>query len=57
MGTPEDIAAVVRDGKADAIAMADILHFDRFQIGDVRDAAKKFGFEVRNFEVSTDNNH
>ena len=43
---------VVRRGRADAIAMADILHFNRFQISEVRDAAKKFGFEVRNFAIS-----
>ena len=57
MGKPEDVEAVVRIGGADAIAMADILHFNRFQISDVRNAAKKFGFEVRNFEISTSNNH
>ncbi len=51
MGTPNDVDEVVRLGQADAIAMADILHFNRFQISEVRDASKKFGFEVRNFEV------
>jgi cyclase len=57
MGTPEDVEAVVRIGGADAIAMAHILHFNRFQISDVRNAAKKFGFEVRDFEISTSNNN
>ena len=52
MGTPDDVEEVVRRGRADAIAMADILHFNRFQISEVRDAAKKFGFEVRNFAIS-----
>ena len=52
MGTPDDVEEVVRRGRADAIAMADILHFNRFQISEVREAAKKFGFEVRNFAIS-----
>ncbi len=51
MGNPKDIEEVVKRGRADAIAMADILHFNRFKISDVRAAAKEFGFEVRNFEI------
>ena len=57
MGNPNDVAQVVRKGKAQAIAMAVILHYNRFQISDVRTAAKNFGFEVRDFEKSTGNNN
>ena len=50
MGKPEDLLAVVKDGGADAVAMADILHYKRFEITDIRNVAKDFGLGVRNYE-------
>lgn len=50
MGIPEDGVAVARDSGADAIAMADILHYKRAGIGDIRAHAKAAGLIVRNYE-------
>lgn len=47
MGKPEDIIPVVATGGADAIAMADILHYQRATISMVRDTARLAGFAVR----------
>lgn len=51
MGTPEDLLAVVQQGGADAIAMADILHYGRASIADVSKIAQDAGIEVRHHEV------
>jgi cyclase len=50
MGVPEDLLEVVSAGKADAVAMADILHYKRAEIGDVRALAEAAGLGVRRFE-------
>jgi imidazole glycerol-phosphate synthase subunit HisF len=50
MGKPEDIQDVVQQGEADAVAMADILHYDRATINDIRCAAKAVGIKVRSYE-------
>ena len=50
MGKPEDFLEVVREGGADAVAMADILHYKRTQIGDIRAAAEAAGLGVRHYE-------
>ncbi len=47
MGTIEHLEEVVRVGKADAIAMADILHYDRMSLPDVRLAATAAGMDIR----------
>ena len=52
MGKPEDMIDAVLEGKADAIAMADILHYDRATLGDIRSAAITAGIEVRDFEYA-----
>ena len=52
MGKPEDVIDAVLEGKADAIAMADILHYDRATLGDIRSAAITAGIEVRDFEYA-----
>lgn len=49
MGVPNDLLAVVTDGQADAVAMADILHYQRATIGDIRDVARAAGFGVRDY--------
>lgn len=51
MGKPEDLIDVVRQGEADAIAMADILHYQRAIIADIRCAAQAAGIEVRKYEI------
>ena len=50
MGKPDDAIEVVKQGEADAVAMADILHYRRATIGDIRRAAQASGIDVRNYE-------
>lgn len=52
MGHPEDLVAVLGDGCADAIAVADLIHYERAQISDIRTVAKNAGFEVRSYECT-----
>ncbi len=50
MGKPEDVIDAVRQGETDAVAMADILHYQRATVGDIRSVARASGIEVRNYE-------
>ena len=50
MGKPEDLLTVVNEGGADAVAMADILHYKRAEIGDIRAVAENAGLGVRHYE-------
>ncbi|MCL0046235.1 imidazole glycerol phosphate synthase cyclase subunit [Nitrospinaceae bacterium] len=50
MGKPEDMVDAVLQGKTDAVAMADILHYERASIDDIRSAAISADIEVRDFE-------
>lgn len=50
MGKPEDAIDAVNNGGADAIAMGDILHYERAQIGDVRNVCQSAGFRVRSYD-------
>ena len=50
MGNPSDLVDVVKQGRADAVAMADLLHYERATIGEVRQAAKSAGIQVRAYE-------
>ena len=43
MGKPEDLLLVVNEGAADAVAMADILHYKRAEIADIRLTAETAG--------------
>jgi imidazole glycerol-phosphate synthase subunit HisF len=52
MGNPEDLVDAVLNGKADAVAMADILHYNRATIDDIRCAAISGGIEVRSFDYA-----
>jgi cyclase len=52
MGTPDDLIDVVRQGDADAVAMADILHYQRATVGDIRRAAQTAGINVRRYEAA-----
>lgn len=47
MGEVSHLVDVVKDGMADAVAMADILHYNRQEIGEIRDIATKSGVKVR----------
>ena len=49
MGEPSDLVKVVRAGGADAVAMADILHYKRATIGDVRAVATQAELSVRDY--------
>jgi cyclase len=50
MGKLEDLLEVVREGGADAVAMADILHYKRAEIGEIRTMAEAAGLGVRRYE-------
>ena len=50
MGNPRDLVDVVTQGRADAVAMADVLHYERATIGEVRQVAKSAGIQVRAYE-------
>lgn len=52
MGKADDAVAVVAEGGADAVAIADLLHYKRSTVGDVRHALMQAGLGVRNFETS-----
>jgi cyclase len=49
MGRLEDMTDVVLNGGADAVAMANILHYNRATIADVREKARAAGFQVRSY--------
>jgi cyclase len=51
MGKPEDVVSVVVDGGADAVSMADILHYGRYTLSDVRSAAAEVGIGVRRYAL------
>jgi cyclase len=46
-GTLEHVVEVVRDGGADAVAVADAIHYDRITFAEMRAALADAGFEVR----------
>jgi imidazole glycerol-phosphate synthase subunit HisF len=50
MGKPEHVIDVVQRGHADAVAMADILHYRRATVGEVRQVAQQAGIELREYE-------
>ena len=52
MGRPEDLLEVVITGEADAVAMADILHYQRASVGDIRRVALEANLGVRQYECA-----
>ncbi|TGL99208.1 imidazole glycerol phosphate synthase subunit HisF [Leptospira jelokensis] len=52
MGMPEHMIDVIHHAHADAIAMADILHYDRSTFAELRKVALDSKIEVRNFEIT-----
>lgn len=47
MGSLAHLQAVVDEGRADAVAMADLLHYDRIGLADIRAQAAAVGIPVR----------
>jgi imidazole glycerol-phosphate synthase subunit HisF len=47
MGAVEHLFDVVENGRADAVAMADVLHYDRLSLEEIRTAAHDRGIGVR----------
>ncbi len=47
MGSVQDLIDVVRMGKADAVAMADVLHYGRISLPEIREAALVENMHVR----------
>jgi cyclase len=52
MGIENHLIDVIKNAEADAIAMADILHYGRSTIAQIRKHAIDNGIEVRKFEVT-----
>ena len=48
-GKDRILVDVVKEGRADAVAMADILHYRRATIGDIRRVAQAAGIDVRSY--------
>lgn len=48
MGKASDAVRVVKEGGADAVAMADVLHYNRLTVGEIKAAAAQAGLDVRN---------
>jgi cyclase len=47
MGTPEHLVSVVREGRADAVAIADVLHYRRLSLPIIRRTALAAGIDIR----------
>ncbi|AOS44986.1 Imidazole glycerol phosphate synthase subunit HisF [Lacunisphaera limnophila] len=52
MGKPEDLVKVAREGDVDAVAMADILHYNRSDLVKIRATAQSAGLAVRPYEIA-----
>lgn len=50
MGTIDHLVEVAREGHANAVAMADVLHYDRIPLREIQDAACGRGVPVRRLE-------
>ncbi len=50
MGHPEDLIQAVNLGKVDAVAMADIIHYERYGINEIRNKARENKINVRFYE-------
>ena len=50
MGNPNHLIEAVKLGNIDAIAMADVLHYERYSLESIRDEAIKNNINVRSYE-------
>jgi len=49
MGNIDHLLSVVRDGHADAVAMADILHYKRMKISEIKEKTRAAGIDLRQY--------
>ena len=47
MGKPDDLSQVILKGNADAVAIAHILHYDKYQLSDIKNTAFNEGIFLR----------
>jgi cyclase len=47
MGSVDDLANVCQQGHADAVAIADVLHYRRLELGEIKEQASQRGIPVR----------
>ena len=52
MGKLEDVESVINEGNVDAVAMAHVLHYEHFSVGEIRDYCIGQGIPVRRVESS-----
>ena len=50
MGQPNHFVDVINNGKADAVAMAHVLHYQEISLAEIRDTASAAGIETRYFQ-------
>jgi cyclase len=50
MGAPEDAVTAIKEGGVDAVAMADILHYNRAELSEIRQAFMLKNLRVRSFQ-------
>ena len=51
MGEPKHLVDVVTKGNADAVTMADILHYDRYPLSEIRKVTIESNIEIRNVNI------
>jgi len=51
MGCPDDLVQAVNIGKADAVAMAHVLHYNKYSVNDIRKSVLESGVRTRRFET------
>ena len=47
VGSPEDVVNAIKKGKADGVAIADVLHYDRYTLAEIRASVLESGIHVR----------
>ena len=57
MGRLDDLFSVVKTGGVDAVAMADVIHYERFEINTIRKYAQQAGLAVRSYENNISRYH
>jgi len=55
MGSIDDFVKVINDGHADAVAMANVLHYNKMTVQEVRDQAMSRNVNVRRYEYDQSN--
>lgn len=52
MGKPHDLVDLIQGAAADAVAMADILHYQRATVADIRRVARAAAIDVRSYDAA-----